>query len=74
MAPTPLNNAKLLSTDKTKLRMSGLSQANDLANKHNNEHPGDKLKVKDIKNFPSLIDATGKMSDPKNTEHFLGSR
>ena len=75
-----LNNAKMLSsnirvsTDKTKLQMSGLNQAYDLANKHNDEHPGDKLKVKHIKNVPSLIDATGKRRDPKNTEHFLGSR
>ena len=75
-----LNNAKLLSpnirvsTDKTKLQMSGLSQAYDLANKHNDDHPGDKLKVKHVKNVPSLIDSTGKIRDPKNTEHFLGSR
>lgn len=39
--------------------MSGLSQAYNSANKHNHEHPGDKLKVKHVKNFSSSIDATG---------------
>ena len=74
-----LNNAKLLSLnigvslDKTKLQLSGLSQAYDLANKHNDEHPGDKLKVENVKNVPSSIVATGKIRDPKNTGHFLGS-
>ena len=45
--------------------MGGLSQAYDLANKHNDGHPGYKLKVKHVKNVPSLIDATGKIRDPK---------
>ena len=54
--------------------MNGFTQAYDIANKHNNDHPGNKLKIKHVKNVPTLIDETGKIRDPKSTEHFLGSR
>ena len=75
-----LNNAKLLSSnirvsnDKTRLQMSGLTEAYDLVNKHNEEHPDGKLKVKHIKTVPTLIDATGKRRYPKNPENFLELR
>ena len=46
-----------------------------IVNKHNDVPPwGDKLKVKNIKNLPSLIDAAGKLRDSKNTEDFLENR
>ena len=72
-----INNAKLLSgniqvsNDKTKLQMSWLNQAYDLINKHNEEHPGDKLEVKHVKNVPSLIDDTGKLRDSKKYAAFF---